>query len=59
MEVQDDIDVNLRWHEPFTAIDYAEYMDFLDIDESDGEAENSDFMVNPGLMDFNVVSDWD
>lgn len=59
MEVQDDIDVNLRWHEPFTAIDYAEYMDFLDIDESDGEAESSDFMVNPGLINFNVVSDWD
>ena len=32
-------------------------MDFLDIDESDGEAENSDFMVNPGLINFNVVSD--
>ena len=32
-------------------------MDFLDIGESVGEGENSDFMVNPGLMDFNVVSD--
>ena len=35
-------------------------MNFLDIDESDGEDESSDLnIVNPDLVDFNLVSDGD
>ena len=39
------------------AIHYDELIHFSDINESDCEDESSDFnMVNPDLMDFNVVS---
>ena len=35
-------------------------MNFLDIDESDGEDESSDLnIINPDLVDFNLVSDGD
>ena len=43
-EKKDDIDVNLRRYEPFIPISYDELMNFLDIDESDGEEENNDLI---------------
>ena len=55
-----DIDVHLRRYKPHIPIDYDELMNFPDIDESDGQEESSHFnVVNPDLIDFNVISNRD
>ena len=60
MEGKDEIDESVRRHEPYIAIYYDDLINFPDIDESDGEDENSNFnMVNLDFIDFNVVSNVD
>ena len=51
---------HVRGHEPFIVTDYDVVINFPYIDESDVEEESDDFkMLNPNLIDFNVVSNLD
>ena len=58
MEVEDDIDENLKQHEPCIVIDYDELINFPDIDEFDGEDESDFKLANPNLIGFQPFFKW-
>ena len=60
IEVEDDIEENIKKHEPFVAIDYDDLQNFPDIDESDSEDDSCAFnMINPDIIDFDNSSNVD